>query len=377
MSASTREEDEFTTQFLEQTRRNSVPMFNKSPSRQLLEEIGIPRLRDEMWKYTNPRTIVTALQESLAEGAIPRALEGSVEIYSIESESQEINNRYSEELLDDKSKYPLVAVNALAFNSGYVIQTTGNHVVHAQVLIDSAPKACERFVIAVDSGSSLEVIEQCSGGNRVFECLIDPNATFTHRRIQKPSNEIEFAHIRTRVAENANYNFIQYSSGATLRRNEVVVDMVGPSATANLSGGWRTHGKSHLDSHVAVNHIHSGASSRQKFRGTVHDRSRVAFNGRIYIAPNAQQTDAQLSNKNILGSPEAEVYTKPELEIYANDVVCSHGATTGQLDEEQLFYLRSRGIPDDFAKRLLIKGFLQEIVEHDLGAEVLDIKDAA
>ena len=369
--------DEFTTQFLEHARGDSFPLFDRSRARGILEEFGLPRTRDEMWKYTNPHKIASSLQEPLRAGQMPRVLDDEVEIASFESESHSVVVGGLAGIVNDDAKYRLVAANALAFNSGYVIRTKINHAARAPVLIDPAPGACERFVVVVDIGSSLEIVEQSTGGNRVFECIVEPNATLTHRRIQRPSEDIEFAHVETRVFENANYNFIQYSSGATLRRNEVVVDMRGPGATANLSGAWRTHGRSHLDTHVAVNHMRSNATSRQKFHGTVHDRSRVAFNGRIYIAENAQQTDAQLSNKNILASPHAEVYTKPELEIYANDVICSHGATTGQLDEEQLFYLRSRGISDEYAKSLLIKGFLQEIVEHDLGAEVLNITGAA
>ena len=124
-----------------------------------------------------------------------------------------------------------------------------------------------------------------------------------------------------------------------------------------------------------MNHAAPGGTSRQHLRGHVTERAKAVFNGRIYIAEHAQRSDASLTNRNLLESPDAEVYTKPELEIYANDVVCSHGATVGQLDADALFYLRSRGVPHAEARELLVRGFLEESIPDAAGRKMLGLQD--
>ena len=127
-------------------------------------------------------------------------------------------------------------------------------------------------------------------------------------------------------------------------------------------GAWRLREKQHLDTQISVHHIAPGAHSKQTIRGVIDEHGKAIFNGRIYIAPGAQQSDAALTTKNLLLSSNSEVFAKPELEIYANDVKCSHGASIGDLDAEALFYLRSRGIKEALARKLLISAFLREAV---------------
>ena len=372
--------DELTSSFLAQATADRFPWLDVDRARQILAATGIPRLREERWKHTNPHTIVSAFAPPVAESnedQRPYAVDGNVAIHSFNDQpASEFCKKWLGRVNDYK-QYPLCAVNALTFSQGYLVEAKASECQPARVAIASSHSNCQRFLIIVEAGASLEIVENCGGENRVFESIVQEGGSLIHRRFQSASDEIEYSHIASRIDASANYSFVQYSAGAKLRRNEVVVDMVGKNANASLSGGWRVQGRSHLDTYISVNHECEQATSRQKFHGTVHDRARAVFNGRIYIAKDAQQTDAQLTNRNILASSEAEVYTKPELEIYANDVVCAHGATTGQLDEDQLFYLRSRGIADEAARQLLIKGFLREIVEHERGADVLDIKDAA
>ena len=215
-----------------------------------------------------------------------------------------------------------------------------------------ASNSCERILIVVQERATLEVIEHTSGGNRVIECLILPGAKLLHRRLQPATTNVEYNSLTVNVKEKSSYKMVQYSVGAQLRRNDIVVNVEGERAQVDISGGWKLANNSHLDTQLAVNHLAKGATSHQKFHGVVGDSARAIFNGRIFIARNAPKTDAHLQNKNIAISDNASIYTKPELEIYADDVACSHGATSGQLDEQQVFYLRTRGISDEKFKRI-------------------------
>jgi len=206
------------------------------------------------------------------------------------------------------------------------------------------------------------------------ECFVAPGAKLRHRRLQPPGTGVDYNLVAINIAENGSYSLSQYSTGARLRRNDISVNILGAGAEAELTGAWQLNEALHLDNQISVNHMFAGGTSRQHFRGNLDDRAKSIFNGRIYIAPNAQQTNATLTNRNLVVSSEAEVYTKPELEIYANDVVCSHGATVGQLDTDALFYFQSRGIGEADARAILIRGFLNEVVSHADGRTLLGIE---
>ena len=132
---------------------------------------------------------------------------------------------------------------------------------------------------------------------------------------------------------------------------------------AHMYGLYFQQGKSHIDNHTIVNNVKPNCLSNELYKGVLSDQSSGVFNGKIFVQPQAQKTNAYQSNKNILLSGDASVNTKPQLEIFADDVKCSHGCTVGQLDEEGLFYLRSRGIPEDAAKSLLVHAFAIDILE--------------
>ena len=130
-----------------------------------------------------------------------------------------------------------------------------------------------------------------------------------------------------------------------------------------MYGLYMLNKKMHVDNHTIVDHIQPNCLSDEFYKGIIDDQGKGVFNGKIYVRPHAQKTNAFQSNKTILVSPEASMDSKPQLEIWANDVKCSHGSTTGQLDQEAIFYLRSRGIPEKEAKKLLIQAFAKEIVD--------------
>ncbi|MGM9791309.1 MAG: SufD family Fe-S cluster assembly protein [Candidatus Cryptobacteroides sp.] len=140
------------------------------------------------------------------------------------------------------------------------------------------------------------------------------------------------------------------------------VDLVGEGASLDLGGVYRCSGDERVAFHLNVRHLCGGCTSRQLFKGIVGGRSRVVFDGLIHVAPDAQKTEAYQENHSILLSAEAQVQTSPQLEIYADDVVCSHGATIGSLSEDELFYMRSRGIPEAEARQMQIQSFLSPVL---------------
>ena len=151
--------------------------------------------------------------------------------------------------------------------------------------------------------------------------------------------------------------------GGRLVRNDLVIALAGEGGEANLNGLFLGNGKRLVDNHSLVDHAVAHCSSRQLYKGALGDASRGVFRGRVVVRPDAQQTNAVQSNPNLLLSNDAEIDTKPQLEIHADDVKCSHGSTVGQLDEDALFYLCSRGIGADRARDLLTRGFVQEILD--------------
>jgi Fe-S cluster assembly protein SufD len=152
--------------------------------------------------------------------------------------------------------------------------------------------------------------------------------------------------------------------GGKLARNDLQVHLQGAGSAANLYGLFLVDGQRHVDNHTRVDHLVEHTSCRENYRGVINDHGRGIFNGKIIVHSGADKTDAQLNNRNLLLSNTAEIDTKPELEIYTDDVKCSHGTTTGQLDTNAIFYLRARGITEDEARQMLIGAFAREIVRH-------------
>jgi Fe-S cluster assembly protein SufD len=153
-----------------------------------------------------------------------------------------------------------------------------------------------------------------------------------------------------------------FDLGGALVRNDISIDIVHPGASVELYGLYLASGRQHIDNHTRVDHRVGPATSSEEYRGILGDRARCVFNGKAIVHKGADGTDARQANHNLLLSDKAEIDTKPELEIYADDVKCSHGATVGQLDKKALFYLRSRGLDREEAARILTRAFAAVIV---------------
>ena len=209
--------------------------------------------------------------------------------------------------------------------------------------------------------------------NIVTEIMVGKNAAMDYYKIQNDSDTSW--HIgTTQVCQAANSNFTSttVSFNGDLIRNDLNIKIDGEGCETQLYGLYLLNGKSHVDNHTLVDHAKANSFSNELYKGILDDKSTGVFNGKVFVRQDAQKTNAFQSNKNILLSNDATVNTKPQLEIFADDVKCSHGATTGQIDEEALFYLRSRGIDEGRAKALLIHAFVGEILDK---IKISDLKE--
>ncbi len=226
-----------------------------------------------------------------------------------------------------------------------------------------------RLIIRVGDNAELTVFEKHEGQgdywkNQVTQIVLGRGARLRYCRLLDDS--VEAVHTQTmhlKQAQDSLYEGFNLTTGGRLTRNEIIAQIEGPGAHCGLNGIQLQRGQQHADTTMLVEHRAAHCTSSQFLRTVLDDQARGVYQGKVYVHREAQKTDGyQLSNALLL-SEGAEMDTKPELEIYADDVKCSHGATTGRLDEEPLFYMRSRGIPEPEARALLIQSFLGEVLE--------------
>jgi len=246
-----------------------------------------------------------------------------------------------------------------------------------------------RLFLLLDRGARLDLVEQYQGSgtpaaalNVLCQAELGVGAVLGHTRVQAESDQAVLL-TSTTLEQAADSRFVYrgFDLGASLARHEIKVHLAGPGAAADIAGAYVLDGKRHVDNHVNVEHSAAGCSSEQFFRGVLGGRSRGVFNGRALIRPGADGSRVRQSNANLVLSPLAEVDTKPELEIYADEVEASHGATVGQLDEAAVFYLRSRGLSDASARRLLTMAFCHAVTDRvdgrGLAERIAELLDAA
>jgi Fe-S cluster assembly protein SufD len=228
-----------------------------------------------------------------------------------------------------------------------------------------------RTVVLADEGSAASMVEVHLGAagsanlaNAATEILVGPRARLSYHSVQKAS-PLGFQVATVAVTQKADSVFSAHSFflDGRIVRNDLHAMLDEEGCTCTLNGLYLAGGTSHIDNHTTIDHRMPKSTSREVYKGVVDGRARAVFNGRIIVRPGAQQTDARQTNRNLLLADGAMVHTKPHLEIFANDVKCAHGATIGRLDDDALFYLRSRGIGVKEAYQLLIRAFVQEGLE--------------
>lgn len=228
-----------------------------------------------------------------------------------------------------------------------------------------------RNLIVLEEGSEVSVIENYEGErgkpywtNAFTEVLLQENARFSHYKIQQEeSDAFHLGALHARQARNSQFLSCVISLGARLARHGVSTVLEEEGAECTLNGLYLTSGEQHVDNQTKIDHASPHCTSQELYKGILDGKSQGVFNGKIIVQPKSAKTLARQSNKNLLLSNDAVINTKPLLEIYNNDVKCNHGATIGRLDENQLFYLRSRGLEREFAKQILTYAFASDLIE--------------
>lgn len=277
----------------------------------------------------------------------------------------------------DFERTGLTALNTALFENGLFVYVPRGGIletpvhVHYVTTAHALPLATQpRTLIAAGDGANLKVVESYSGltdqaylTNAVTEIAVGRDGHVEHYRINREGGGA--AHLSTtqlQLAGNGHISTFNMSMGGALTRNDTNARLDGEHAVVRMNGLFLVSGNQHVDNHTAIDHAVPDCDSYEVYKGILDGRSRGVFNGKVFVHEDAQETDAKQLNKNLMLSPDAMIHTKPQLEIYADQVKCTHGATVGQLDEDQIFYLRTRGLSHDSACQLLTYGFAADLI---------------
>jgi Fe-S cluster assembly protein SufD len=384
------------------------PADVRADAAEMFRARGLPTVREEAWRYTNLRplaevrfgealTSVGAEEQLLAR--LPR-LDGPRIVC--------VDGRYRADLsslprgvaVESFSKRPdfgsvarpdrdrLVALNTMLAEDGVWITVPAGFdagVVQLASLGDASPARPiafhPRHTVRLSRGARMTLVEvACGQGvylhNPVMTVQVAEDATLTHVRLQNEAPKaFQLSTVYAVVAERGTYDSFTLNLGARLCRSEIHARLTGPGGMTHLNGAQLLGGAQHGDITTVVSHDAPCCGSRQTVKNVLDGRARGVFQGRIEVARAAQKTDGYQMNQALLLSPDAEIDSKPQLEIFADDVKCSHGATVGELDAAQLFYLRSRGVPEQEARTMLVRAFLTEALDAVADERVRDMLD--
>ena len=377
-------------------------------------ELGFPTVKDEDWRFTNLAPLTQLPFHPTLNRPESEPLQGDLTHLPLHRVAGPryvfVNGHYSESLSQPatpvegadirplsaalRDNVPLLekhlnrytsaeddavaALNTAYFTDGIYIHVKRGHKVTepVQVLflstLDQAGTAIHpRNLIVAEANSEVTLVESyyhLSDGayltNSASEFVVDENAKVEHIKVQDESlNAYHLSTLHADLGRSCRFHSHSLALGAKLSRNNLRTRLGGEGISCVLNGLYLTKGEQLADHHMIVNHASPRCESHEYFNGILDDRSRGVFHGRILVQQIAQKTDAKQTNKNLLLSDDATVNTKPQLEIYADDVKCTHGATIGQMNEEAIFYLRARGIGESFARRMLMHSFAGEIID--------------
>lgn len=364
-----------------------------------LTQMGFPTRHDEDWKYTavdaftQHRFVANCTETtSLSDAAIAApvashhimmidgqlttlpTLPDGVQVLSLMDALDTIPEKVMAHLGQIiTTEHAFHALNAAMLNQGLCIvvqagvsltaplwithyQTRSNQAVYLRHLI-IAEKGAQASVVEDFSG----VTDECYATNIITEVFLAPNASLTHTKVQRESTAAyHVGHLAVKQSAHSHFDSHSLSFGGKWVRSDVTIHLDESRAQCRMNGIYLPLEKQHMDHHTLVRHSAAACESVQDYKGIVGKQSRAVFNGRVVVEQVAQQTVAKQQNKNLLLSQQAEIDTKPQLEIFADDVVCTHGATVGQLDEEAMFYLATRGIENAEASRFLMQAFMTD-----------------
>ncbi|MBV7393657.1 Fe-S cluster assembly protein SufD [Mameliella sediminis] len=375
--------------------------------------MGLPGARDEYWKYTRPDTLVAAEAPKASVFAHDEAplfndrdrlkivfVDG---VFSAEdSDDLSLEAVTIDRLADAKDIHwakglygeleargqvpvarPLAALNTAFATDGLLIHVTGKLSKPISLIyrhVSDSSDAMLHHVIKLDAGAEATILENGPAAARFNKCMeidIAEGAKLHHIRAQGRDHERRAAtHIFARLEKESVFKSFTLTVNGVLTRNEVVVEFTGDDAVAHVAGACMGDGAFHHDDTVFVTHDAVNCESRQVFKKVLRNGATGVFQGKILVKPDAQKTDGYQISQSLLLDEDSQFLAKPELEIYADDVACSHGSTSGAIDEDGLFYLRARGVPRGTAEDLLTIAFIaeavQEVEDESLQEELVD-----
>ncbi|MGV3601834.1 MAG: Fe-S cluster assembly protein SufD [Dyadobacter fermentans] len=374
------------------------------------EKLGFPSIKHEEWKYSNVRDLISVSYDFNAESSI-----GLAELEDLKVPAQEanilyfVNGRYDASLSTIISPVEKITISSLAeaykndpakvasfFNEltkdaedaftalntaftqdGVFIHIPDNQSVEHPVILRFVSDAREqhvgsqpRNIIWVGKNAHVKMAEafrtlgdQRSFTNAVTEIHVAEEANVQYYKVQNESeNAYHIGTTQVRMLDRSHFYAGTVTLNGKFTRNNLNIVLDGEHCDAHMYGLYFPDGSQHVDNHTVADHQKPNSESNELYKGILRDKSKGVFNGKIFVRPDAQKTNAFQSCKNIVLSPDATMNTKPQLEIFADDVKCSHGTTTGQIDEEALFYMRSRGISQPEAMSLLMFAFCADVV---------------
>ena len=369
--------------------------------------LGLPSRRQEEWRFTRLKNLQESVFEPPARvaprvdispwrtadshlmvfvdgvfdadlsdvGSLPDGVVISSLVLAAAAESAPVENHLGS--LAPLEQHPFAALNSALLADGAYIHVSEDAAVTKPIQLlfvagaeGRATLGTPRILIVGEAGSAATVVENHVGAGGaslscpVTEIVLGETAALEHVVVQEEGAEASHLAVRQiQLGARSRYSSQSVSLGGALARTDINVVLDGEEAEASLDGFYLTDGRQQADTHITVRHAQPNCNSFQLYKGILGGSSRAVFNGRIIVDQDAQKTDAKQANRNLVLSDNAIVNSNPQLEIFADDVRCTHGSTIGRLDEEAIFYLRTRGIGEDEARRLLTLAFAGEILE--------------
>jgi len=381
-------------------------------------KVGYPTKRNENWRFTDlssltkteyqfPNGEIDIIDQEIIDNhsfdnchrivfingifnAELSELDGITKQISVKNISESISDLPNQSIVNNSN--PFILLNKAFETGGYFIDIDSNYIEEKPLHILNIISDGKEFVqhhqqnlIRIGKGSQVTIIEENVNTNQeelfkntVYKIQVDDNSILSHILLQQNNAKSkDLNHIFVKQQDNSSYKTYLINIGGDLIRNDVNIQIDGENCDTDVSGLSLLSGKDHIENYTVVSHNKPNSNSHQLFKYILDDSSEGVFNGLVSVQSDAQKTDSQQTNKNILLSKKALMNSNPQLEIYADDVKCSHGSATGELDEDAIFYLRSRGIDLMKAKSLLIEGFAKEVtnkIEIDSVKEKLNIE---
>lgn len=359
------------------------------------EHAGLPGIRDEDWRYTNLRALksndyapstASSLSLELTATDNPRLVfvDGHLDVQASTGLSDHVSSLKDSLALVEQSfgstlpKKPhgFTCLNTAYANDGYVVNLKSGQILDGVLEIVFVSQSSDavshtRNLIIAEANTQCTIVERHIGAhgtvylnNVVTEIIAGDNAHIDHYKIQQESNDaFHMGGVFINQAKSSQVKNHNIALSGLVTRNDIHSNLLGQGAHMEMNGLVVGQGRQHIDNHTEVNHAVPNCTSDEYYKTVLDDHSRSVFRGRIIVAVDAQLTNADQQNNNLLLSNNAEADCKPQLEIYADDVKCSHGATVGQLDPVSLFYLKSRGINSESANALLTFAFANEVID--------------